>query len=180
MLPTKTPNLDDSPIPHNIKEINNLIASTRNDYIQQRDRTLREENETERVACSQLILASTVLISGTVLLISSNTFLANVTIIGKILLLVGMIFFTCSILSGIKYNFVIVDFHMKWALALNNIVDIFGKANYRNYLKAGEETNGIQASLPISTNKSWLYIQIGLLVAGITAYFSLLITFIFK
>lgn len=161
-------------------EVFDFIQSTRRDYIQQRDRSLTEENETERVACSQLMLVSTVLLSANVIALSNSGLLTSLSPAQKILLLVGVVLLVGSIFSGVKYYFELVRFHLKWATAHNNVVNLHSRVDFKTFDEAGKKTDAILEKLPTLTPKLWLKRQIGMLAGGGAAYVLLLVAILFN
>lgn len=157
-----------------------FIQSTRRDYIQQRDRSLTEENETERVACSQLMLVSTVLLSANVIALTNSSLLTSLSPAQKILLLVGVVLLVGSIFSGVKYYFVLVRFHLKWATAHNDVVNLHSRVDFKTFDEAGKKTDAILEKLPTLTPKLWLKRQIGMLAGGGAAYVLLLVAILFN
>jgi len=162
------------------KEVFDYITATRSDYIQQRDRSLTEENETERVACSQLMLVTTVLLSATVLVLSNGDVLKSLTGAQKILTVMGVASLIASIFAGVRYYFVLVRFHLDWAKGLNEVVNLHSRVDFKTFKEAGEKTDGILEALPTLTPKRWLKWQIGLLGGGVGAYLLLLIAILFN
>jgi len=161
-------------------EVFDFIQSTRRDYISQRDRSLTEENETERAACGQLMLVTTVLLSATVLVLANGDLLKTITPAQKILMVLGVISFILSIFAGIKYYFELVSFHFKWATALNKAVTLHSEVAFKTFEEAGSKTDKLLEKLPTQTPKRWLKWQIGLLAGGVGAYLLLLIAILFN
>lgn len=178
---------NDSVVPPTKQEIDitngetfDFIQSTRRDYIQQRDRSLTEENETERVACGQLMLITTVLLSANVIALSNSNLLSSLSPAQKILLLIGVVLLIGSIFSGVKYYFELVRFHFNWATAHNDVVNLHSRVDFKTFDEAGKKTDTILEKLSTQTPKLWLKRQIGTLAAGGAVYVLLLIAILFN
>lgn len=162
------------------KDIISYISSSRFEYIAQRDRSLNEENETERVACSQLLLITTVLLSASVILLSNVSEAEKLSAIQKILILTGVTSYILSIMSGIKYYFEIVKFNFNWAEKLNEVVKLFSEVKFESLSEARERTDEILEVPPVKTPKKWLYIQIIFLSVGVISYLLILVAILFN
>jgi ABC-type multidrug transport system fused ATPase/permease subunit len=181
MLQTKSPNPpDEEEIDISDAGVFDFIQATRRDYIQQRDRSLAEENETERSACGQLMLVTTVLLSATVLVVGNSDILKTITDAQKILVVIGFSSLILSIFSGIKYYFELVQFNFDWAKSLNDVVTLHSEVDFKTFKEAGEKTDSLLKKLPTQTPKKWLKRQIGLLASGVIMYLILLIAILFN
>jgi hypothetical protein len=139
-----------------------------NEYLS--DKSLREENETERVACGQLMLVTTVLLSANVVALGNGDLLKSITSAQKLLVLLGISLLITSIFAGIKYYFVLVHFHLDWANALNKVVDLHSDVDFKTFKEAHTKTDEVLKDLSTLTPKLWMKRQIGLLAAGVSAY----------
>jgi len=181
MLRTKnSPAPDDNALDLTNEKVTNFIDSTRRDYIAQRDRSLNQENATERFACGQLMLVTTVLLSATVLVVANNSILKDITPAQKLLIVAGVLSLILSIVAGVKYYFELMHFYLKWAKALNDVVTMHSNVDFKNFEEAGTKTDSLLGEVETETSKFWLKWQIGLLGGGVGVYLLLLIAILFN
>lgn len=129
-----------------------------------------EGNETERSLGSQLMLISTVLLTGNVIFLGN---ISNVNLLSpnqKILVLSGLVFVTSSIVAGIAYYLETIQFYEKWAKALDEGVDVFAKGEYEDESEAHEKVMAAQLAQPAIASKRSLFIQLGLLFGAACSY----------
>lgn len=173
----KSPTED--PIDFTRPEVFGFIHATRDGYIHQRDRSLTEENETERALCGQLMLITTVLLSANIVVLSNGDLLKLMSDAQRALMLAGVILLIASIAAGIKYYFQLMHFHFDWAKASNDVVNLHSEVDFKTFKEAGRKVDAIYKDVPTQTPKRWLHWQIKLLGVGSLSYLLLLIAILF-
>lgn len=179
--------------PHNRKglEINNRPLDFDNPefwhYLQgqktsaeaDRNRNTQNVNETERTLCSQIMLFTTVLLTGSVFFLGDRGAVVELTTIQRVLILSGLIFLFTSAILGILYFFKIMTFFERWAFAADKVADVYNDREFSTWKEATDKLSKAQADVPTNTKTGLLVGQLIFLGLAGLAYMGLIAGILF-
>jgi hypothetical protein len=135
-----------------------------------RNRHIESSNQTERALCGQLMLITTVLLTGNVVLFSNKDTYTSLTNLQSYLLIAGIVFLCLSITAGIKHYFEVMNFFTLWAKTEDSRADIYNNQDFETWTEAGALLTAVDADAPKSTNNKWLLAQLISLGSAVALY----------
>ncbi len=140
---------------------------------EKRDDNANMSTQVELNLCSQLMLLSTVLLTGSVVWFGSKDVTKSLTPLQAGALLLMFIFLFMSIATGIKYYFILSKFFEKWAEAEDKVSDVFRDKEFTTWDEVLEKIKVVRKDLKNLTKRKWLWAQIGLLSLAVVSLFLL-------
>jgi hypothetical protein len=138
-----------------------------------RDDNASMSSQVELNLCGQLMLLSTVLLTGSVVWFGSKDVTSSLTLLQTgALLLMFMCLFT-SISAGIKYYFVLSGFFQKWAESEDKVSDVFRDKEFATWGEVVKKIKVARKGLDNLAERKWLWVQIILLGLAVLSLFSL-------
>jgi len=144
-------------------------------YEADRNRNSASANETERSLCGQLMLVSTVLLTGFVIFFGSRENTTKFTPHQIKLLISGIALLCFSIAAGVKYYFVLNKFFRSWATTDHKTAELYNDDSIKTWEEIQNRTDELQSKNKPESSFTWLFIQIALLASAAIAYVMLLI-----
>jgi hypothetical protein len=157
-----------------------FITRQKNEYAKDRNQSAAEANESERALCSQLMLVTTVLLTANVFILGDSSLLKSMATIQKVLVMLGMVALSSSILTGIKYYFELKKFYTDRADAKDSLVQSFGDIDFDTFTEARTKVESTLKPLPKHVDEKWLIRQVQLLVLAFGVYVLLVIAIFFN
>ncbi len=128
-----------------------------------RDANVDSVNRVELALCGQLMLVSSVLLTGGILWFSSRDVTISLTPIQKWVLIVVITSLATSISAGIKYYFGLNKFFQDWAASEDKIADVYKGMDFTTWEGAITKIKHVRKGLPTTSNDLWLKVQVACL-----------------
>lgn len=145
----------------------NLIRSE-----QQALRNVQNGNNTEVALCGQLILVTTVILTGSGVVLVNMNVLNVLSISQRTFLLLGVVLLIMSLFCGIKYYFVLTKYFFDWAFAEHEVVSFHENLDPKtvSYTQFKARVEEIKGHLSSQSPNGWLKGQVALLGFGSAVY----------
>lgn len=144
-----------------------------------RNRNTQNVNETERTLCGQIMLFTTVLLTGSIFFLGDNDTRSALTTVQAVFIISSLLLLFASAIFGILYFFKIISFFERWAQAADKVADVYNDREFNTWKEATDQLSKAQLGIPTKTDKRLLNAQlISLGIAGL-AYLGLIAGILF-
>jgi hypothetical protein len=143
------------------------------------DKSLGQENETERAMAGQLMLVATVAFTGNVVLLGNGNVVTTLSNAQKGLVSFAVVLLLASMYSGIRYYRVLIAFHKMWVNANQEVAGWFAKWEFDNPAHISLKVDSRLQSLEIEPKIDWFNRQQLALWIAMGLYVVLLIALLF-
>lgn len=147
---------------------------------EKRDDNASMTTQVELNLCSQLMLLSTVLLTGSVVWFSSKDVTRSLTSLQTTALLLMFVFLLASVAAGITYYFTLGKFFEKWAESEDKVSDIFRNKEFSTWNELFKKIKVARKGLKNLNKRTWFWVQITLLGIAVLSLFSLVCGVLFN
>lgn len=138
-----------------------------------------EGNETDRVLSSQLILITTVVITGNIVVLGNKELLDSLSQVQQILISAGLLGLVLSLYMGIKYFQTIREFHRGWGDTRYSIVlELKRVKTGDTYSDLSTKIDNLLNSVGANIDERYLNRQVRILLAALFIYLVLVISLV--
>lgn len=155
------------------------LNELQNTYLSEVGTSDSEGNETDRVLSSQLILITTVIITGNIVVLGNKDLLQSLTWAQQGLVAIGLASLVASLYSGITYFQKIRAFHRGWGEARYNVVLELDK------VKTGDKYSDLSAKVDnlikhkgANIDEKYLNYEIWILFGALFVYLVLVVSLV--
>ena len=129
-----------------------------------RNRNVQNSNDTENALCGSLILVCTVFLTVLVVVLGNADNITQISFLGKMLLVTGLLTILGSMSCGVKHYFVNIKFYREAAEIHHKDIELMKKVNDKNYKTITKEMGENEDKLIPESNDGWLRWQVKLMI----------------
>lgn len=160
---------EDRPLNFNNSDFTDFLRNEAIRVEEKRDKNADSSTQAELHLCNQLMLLSTVLLTGSVVWFGSKDVTRSLTQFQTIALIMMLIFLITSVSAGIKYYFILSNFFGRWALSEEKVSDVYRNREFTTWNEAIKKIKVTRKGLDNSANRFWLFCQITLLSLAVVS-----------